>query len=258
VTFSHDVVLTINTNKHHMKILKTTVLALIIGSAGLQAQDHNVKLGLGGLAFKKINLSYERGISKSTTAQLHFGYLLPREIPSVVVESEDLQGVNLENRLNGISIAGEYRFYTGKEAMKGFYIGPYIKYTNYTMKFGATYTDTDFTGMTFDVPAQASLGFNTVAFGAQLGVQWMINDRISIDWHFLGFGGARNSLNGDVISLVPETDMRDFQEDVESDLSDIPVIGNNVKVDATSNQLTVKAPFWGADLRSGISIGIAF
>lgn len=103
---------------------------------------------------------YEHKISDMTSAQLGFGYA----------------GLNYNHtRFSGIILTPEVRIYPKKEAIDGFYIAPYLRYQNFSLKSGSD---------------EASLG--SMGGGLLLGRQWITNSGFTMD---LFFGGHYSSHN---------------------------------------------------------------
>jgi hypothetical protein len=96
--------------------------------------------------------------------------------------------------------------------------------------------------------------------GFQLGTQFLIAKRVSLDLYFLGFEAG--FLSGNVTASSPNlSDATNIKSDIEKAIADLPsFIGKKLTVtQPSSTQVNVKAssvPYpW---LRGGISIGIAF
>lgn len=98
---------------------------LVAASFGLKAQDNGVqnaiKLNPLSLIFATGNVAYERAVSENSSAQLGFFY----------------SGVSLGDvKYSGWGVTPEYRFYIAgaKEVMNGVYVGPFVRYQNFTLK----------------------------------------------------------------------------------------------------------------------------
>jgi len=234
-----------------MKNIKITLIftiLLLCSATMIFSQKNVVKLGLGGLALGNVNLSYERVLSENQSVALNIGFMPSRNIPEFILEASDVP--DFENSISGFSITPEYRFYTSKKnAPKGFYVAPYAKLSNYKFEFNETYDG---------ITGVASGKYATIGVGAQLGVQWLISDRVSIDWYFLGLGVNRNSLSMKFESNSQEVNYASIADDIKTDLEDIPILGSRIEVTSGDDFVEAKAPFIFPALRSGISIGVAF
>ena len=163
-----------------------------------------------------------------------------------------------------MSIRAAYRHYAGHHIRPvGFYFSPYLKYQKFSAKADNYRTTTD---NSFNPPVTESfnenydISGNTLNFGLQWGVQFMIAKRVAVDFYFLGIeAGLAN-----VTATVKSTDAKSIDEvynGVKDNIDQLPsFLRNKITASKTGNeQVDVKGssiPYpW---LRSGISIGIAF
>jgi hypothetical protein len=141
-------------------------------------------------------LSYERVTKPNQTFCITGGY---EEFPSLVNVSSTVRVKQDLNR-SGFRAGTEYRFYLRKEnryaAPHGVYIGPYVSYHSFNNK---REIEVDVN----DTPERAELqtNFQILNLGLQLGYQFVINNRWTIDLITIGpsFSNYRASLkmNGD-------------------------------------------------------------
>ena len=116
-------------------VLKVNTLALIIGTG---------------------TIFYERKVSELVAAQMGVGYM----------------NYNLgDTKFSGLILTPEARFYVRKNAIDGFYIAPYLRYSQYKYK---TEEETD-------KGSSTSMGG-----GAAFGMQWILKKGFTMD---LFFGG---------------------------------------------------------------------
>ncbi|UYZ62968.1 DUF3575 domain-containing protein [Hymenobacter weizhouensis] len=183
-------------------LLLTAVLCGMVGAAS--AQSNVVKLNIFSPIVKTGSFFYERKVTDGSSFQL--GAFVTSYSPS-------------DTKFSGFGITPEYRFYLSGEALNGFYVGPYLRYQNFTLK--TTYESFNGTSSS-TVEDKATL--NTFGGGIVLGRQWLFKERFALD-PFLGLG-----YNGGSV-------------EVESNGSE-----DNFDTGA----------FQGFGLRAGLSIGIAF
>jgi len=69
----------------NLTTLGITTLFMICYSYILQAQDNIVKVGLIGLAYKNINLKYERAVNEKSSLNLNIQYRIPGACPLVLL-----------------------------------------------------------------------------------------------------------------------------------------------------------------------------
>jgi len=266
--------------------MKRSILTLIVvlTFAKSYGQDNNIKLDIVPLALGKINLSYERVVNDHQSAQIKLGFLIPRSLPGTlydVSEVEDYGGTaSLQNRIKGFSVSGEYRFYTGssrKQSLRGFYFAPYLKWNKYkietTSNFGYEANLSEYyeltaeqqaaaefngSGYDIDVAANFDAGFRQLGLGAMIGYQWLIADKVSIDWNFFGLGIDHTVFEVDISSEGVDVDYTKWGKEIEEEVKDFTVVGDKIEVTVEKNSVNAKAPFLLPNLRMSISVGIAF
>jgi hypothetical protein len=137
------------------------------------APEKNVmKVNTLALIIRTGAVFYEREISDLTSVQLGIAYMNFR------ID---------ETHLDGIGITPEFRFYIRRNALDGFYIGPYVRYNN----FG--FDDNNSTGR-----------YKAFGGGVAFGRQWIFKKGFLID---LFFGG--HYTNSD-ITLTTGSEAPDF------------------------------------------------
>ena len=134
------------------------------------AQSNAVKLNIFSLAIGTYNVSYEKALVDKNSAQLGLFYL-----------GYKYGSGDNKTSFTGIGITPEFRIYFN-EAMNGFYIAPFMRYQNYTLK--ADYQDTD--SITFQTVTRTAKGsLQTFGGGLIAGHQWLLGEHFTIDV-FLG------------------------------------------------------------------------
>jgi len=243
---------------------KLLILVVLAGCALLGfSQDENtgardrknvVKFLPVNLIFQSISFEYERMVNAKNSVILGVG--LPNQ-KSIIGKYGIEAGSELKTaELGTMHIRAAYRHYTGKSMLpRGFYIEPYLKYQKITGKATAAFTDDQ--NNAYDAGMDANL--NTMNIGFQLGTQFLIAKRISLDFYFLGLEAG--FLNGSVTGEAPnETFAANLKTEMDKSVADLPsFIGDKLTVTQSGNQVNVKAS--NAPLlmyRGGISIGIAF
>jgi len=191
-----------------MKKLLLPAALLLLAAGSASAQNNVIKVNILSPLVKTGSFFYEHKLSSSSSFQI--GGLFT----SYSVGDTDL---------SGFAITPEYRFYLSerKEAMEGFYVAPFLRYQNLTLK--DTYTTYNSNGNgTGTQTNKASL--DTFGGGILIGHQWIFKQRFSLDT-FLG-----PSYNG-----------------------------GSIKYEGNQNGGTFDAgTFQGFGVRAGITFGIAF
>ncbi|MDZ7604977.1 MAG: DUF3575 domain-containing protein [Cyclobacteriaceae bacterium] len=126
-------------------------------------------------------LSYERVTKPNQSFCVTGGY---EEFPNLVSLGDR---INLRKNLDkgGFKVGGEYRFYLAKEnkfkAPRGVYVGPYVSFHDYNNRRDIS---VDVDGNPEDVTL--STDFQILNIGFELGYQFVINNRWSLDFVVVG------------------------------------------------------------------------
>lgn len=125
-------------------------------------------------------VSYERVVKPNQTFAITAGY---QNLPALT--SMDSVNITRNTKAGGYKLGAEYRFYLKKEnkfnAPHGVYIGPYLSYHNFN-NTRTIQVNNNGTIETADLNAKINI-FNP---GVQIGYQFVINDRWTIDLVFIG------------------------------------------------------------------------
>jgi hypothetical protein len=208
------------------------------------------------IPFQSNSFEYERMINAKNSFTLGIGLANQQSLLGKygIDSNSDIQKAELGT--SHIRVA--FRHYGGgkRNLPRGFYIEPYVKYQNITGKASISGT------VDQNQPYQGNLDINltTMNFGFQLGAQFLIAKRVTLDFYF--FGLEAGVMSGNVTATSDQLSQVDnLKSKVEDAISNLPpFIGDKLTVtQPTSSQINVKAssvPYpW---LRGGISIGIAF
>lgn len=151
--------------KLFMKKITFSILLFALAIAA-KAQDGSSKMNafkvnLFSPIVKTGSFFYERKINSKSSAQLGFGF--------TAYNRSDI-------KVSGVFITPEYRFYLSntKEAIEGFYVGPYVRYQNLKIEDKSADPSN---------PDKATL--STFGGGLVIGHQWVFSDIITLDI-FLG------------------------------------------------------------------------
>ncbi|GAA0878646.1 hypothetical protein GCM10009119_16140 [Algoriphagus jejuensis] len=160
------------------------------------------------------NLSWERLTKQNQSLGITVGI---QEFPKVFNLGENIEGKRSDDS-GGFKLGAEYRFYLKKEnkfaAPRGVYIGPYFSALNFN-----TSRDIIYTGEGDTREARYNAKFNLYSLGAQLGYQFVFNDRWTLDLVVVGPSitryNAKMRLEGDF-----EFDSEDVQNEILDALID--------------------------------------
>jgi hypothetical protein len=173
-----------------MKIV-ILVVCLVLGARLVEAQDvtvetqrrNTIKVDITShwLYRNAYNLSYERVTLPNQSFVVTVGY---QEFPRTSSLGSHV-GVKADNDRNGYKYGGEYRFYLKKEnkfaAPRGVYIGPYFAYNGFRNN---RIIEVDNDGLKEQATLKSKLGILNLGF--QVGYQFIINNRFTIDLVFVG------------------------------------------------------------------------
>lgn len=225
------------------------------------AQKNVVKLNLPSLGFRNFYFSYERMITERKSISIGLSFMPSRNMffsgnHKAGADQADIRYDNL--KISGFTLTPEFRFYTGhrKEGPRGFYLAPYIRINSTSIK--GSYTDTgstDYTGPNNTAKFDIDGSYSVKALGCLFGYQWLIADKISIDWSFIGIGVGQYKLRLKETSDQVVSDYYNSNGNFSGDIDGVP--GNvTYKSTAHSGEITYSMIF--PHLRSGLSIGFAF
>lgn len=153
-------------------ILGITITSFAQDEVAVASEKNVLKVNTLALIIRTGSVFYERELSDLMSAQLGIAYLN--------------YTVN-ETKLDGLSITPEVRFYIRKNAIDGFYVGPYLRYNNYG------FDDESSTGT-----------YKAFGGGVSFGRQWIFKKGFVID---LFFGGHYTDSS---IELTTGTETPDF------------------------------------------------
>lgn len=247
------------------KIILSIALLFILGA--VQAQENEtqseknsssgnnlLKVNLLSLPLRNFSFSYEHKIGKKISAGLGLRIMPEGGVPMLSTISDMIDDPETSRQLEQVqtsntAITPEIRFYLGKQAMRGFYVAPFARYSKYK---AALPFEFDVNGSTQTMPLSGEL--TTFTGGLQLGAQWKLGGRLYLDWWMLGpqYGTSDGTLDGKrALSTQEQQELRTELQNIE-----IPFADTKTTVDANGARLDITGPWAG--LRAGLSLGIRF
>jgi len=152
-------------------------------------------------------LGYERTIGKHQSFSIHAGTFSIGKLFSFNTDS--LEDIDKNVKSKGLSLSGDYRFYLAKEnrynSPHGIYIGPYFAFNNFHRTFDIKATTEAFTGQ-----LNADFNFRVTTLGFQVGYQFVIRDRITLDLILFGPGISRYKAKIDIGSDLDPDQQSEF------------------------------------------------
>ena len=208
------------------------------------------------LLFQSIAFEYERMINPSNYITLGIG--IPNQKSMIGKYGIDFGSDVKSAELGTMHIRAAYRHYTSQRMLpKGFYIEPYVKYLKISGNGNVENADFNDT-----YKGHIDVNLNSMNLGFQLGTQFLIAKRITLDLYFLGLEAG--ILNGDInaTSDLGDPYATHLKTYIENKIADLPsYVGDKLTVSqsADKKRINVNAnniiyPWY----RGGFSIGIAF
>lgn len=226
-------------------------------------QGHLVKLGIPSLSYGRANLNYEFVFNENMSVNLRAGAQFPRHFPiegETFIPDEDVSFINIESgKWTSHGIMPSLRLYGGKKnpAPQGIYVSPYLSYNNNKMKFSMEYDHLDESR----IPADLSLSFNSFGAGIMVGNQWVIKDRVVIDFNYFGIGVANKQYNVRFNADDVNINYEEIEEDIENELTNVTNIGGPFKVKnvkSFDDGIKVTAASTGVQFKCSLSVGYKF
>lgn len=201
-----------------------------------------------------LNLSYERMMTDygGLNVSLKGNFIAPF---SGIITNTDYFGIIIQEKPTFRRIATNvaYRFYSKKKAgPRGFYAQPYLSYDYFNFSVNTDYTG-DIYGTNKTVNADVALNVHRVGAGVQLGAQWLIKDKISIDWSFFGLGLDRYMFNAKMVSSDLIGDMTNIKADIVKNAN----LEEKITIDKEKMNIDGGGKFFPG-FRSNITVGFAF
>ena len=250
--------------------LKTLVLAtyLLLISAASYAQkkgDNIIKLNVPALFFKNFSVQYERAVGKKQSFAVAVRYRPDGKIPfqKTVEDFVDDKSIRIDlAKIGNFGITPEYRFYFSKKgATNGFYIGPFISYNYYNGNVPINYNDyDDINHVSIEKTAIFKGSANSFTAGFQVGAQWKLSDKFSLDWWIVGPNYGISNGTFDFVGSLNDIEQISMQYELEKIKNTIPLLKIEIADGSPNpNGATFKVNGPWAGLRAmGICIGYRF
>lgn len=199
--------------------LMTVLLSPQFSSAQYSGKKNTVKFNLTNpLIFgkKAIVLGYERTIGKHQSFTIETGMF---SLPSFGL-GKNSDSLQLESDVidKGFHIAAGYRFYLAKEnkyeAPRGLFVGPYISYNDFSRKNSWMLNTVDYNG-----EVKTELGMTLASIGVELGYQFVLWDRLALDFVMMGPSLTSYKFDVDVNNNLSPEDKELFFQRVNDYLS---------------------------------------
>jgi hypothetical protein len=248
------------------------LLALVIVTSAVRAQSpvtvadstpiqkNIVKLNVAALFVKNFSIQYERAVSPRSSFAVGLRYMPKSDLPmksTIKNLIDDAETWNNAQNLHtsNFSITPEYRRYFGKGVFRGFYLAPFLKFTNYHAELPFEFDVTNpITNETINEVIPLTGTVNTYTAGLLIGAQWQICRLISLDWWILGpnYGTSDGRVTG--VRALNEYEQQYLRNELEN--LKVPLTKTRYTVDENGTRVDFNGG-WGG-IRAGLALGLRF
>lgn len=167
--------------------------------------------GIGSIIF-----GYERKINPKQTITINFGRAV---LPSLSIAATDSFNLSNNKTKGGIHFSTEYRFYLSKEnkykTPHGVYIGPYYSYNHFNNS-----NNWNIKSATFNGTVTTDLTMNIHTLGFELGYQFFLGKRLTLDMILGGPGFAFFNLDANINGSLSVADRQEVFKRVNEKLGE--------------------------------------
>ena len=212
---------------------------------------NEIGIELSDLIDGSLQLKYERLLGKHFSVSLGLAYKGDNGLISLSgLDTEKIK--TGEITYSGLKIIPELRYYinkTGRYDMDGFYVGAYLKYSNFQSDLNGTYINDALESFIIEFDAD----INVTSIGFMVGYKLPVSKRLTIDFLIAGPGSGSYKF-----SFVNKKDLPDeFYEDFNMALEQYSLfdfLDGDFRFKDTHN----KSKFNMFSFRYGISLGYSF
>jgi len=208
------------------------------------------------LGFSSMIFGYERVVKSHQSFSINAGYL---SIGKSGKKENDDYKLSSTKSSSGFSIAADYRFYLKREnknpAPSGVYLAPYFVHYDFNHSVGIKSLDDNATSAETIVDSKININ----SLGLELGYQFNIKNRFTIDMILIGPSYAAYKVNMDVVGGVipPDGELDETMEALREILFGkypwLETLINEGEVDIKG-----KKTHWGLGFRYVLQIGYRF
>lgn len=221
-----------------------------------------IKINLTALGANNIAIQYERALADHFSFAVQGRYTLeikPQDFISSNFESTGTLADSVSASfpmLGGFAITPEFRYYP-KNVMKGFYLGPYLRYRQNTVNMPFSYYDDN----NIQVNQELNGKVNTVIFGLMFGVHAALGKRVSMDIFIAGlqYGASVGNLDySSSTTVFSATDQQEIINGIE-DFKNNALVDLNFDYTVTDKSVGLETRFAAPGIRLfGINLGYRF
>jgi hypothetical protein len=217
-----------------------------------------VKINLSSLPLSNYSAQYERVLNARISFCIGARYMpLTKLIGGLNTKDFGIKDSLFSGSFSGLTtqnfaLTPELRVYLSKQAGKGFYIGPMIRYENY--KLNVPFSSTLNNGKPLIGILNGDL--NSFGGGFQIGTQFNLGKRIVLDWWMFGPYAASRTM-----TLKASSSTYSFSTTEIAEIEDRFAVDNYLVAlvpTITANSITLKTNSLFPAVRTGFCIGFRF
>jgi len=222
-----------------------------------------IKLGFPILNQPALSIQYERYLYKKIYLGFSANYVSEQEFFLLkMIAKHRIKNNFAQQQLRNVkteivSFSPEVKFYFGKDTFEGFYVAPFVRFSNYRVNFPLQYIEDVITDNYQQV--NFSGNFNTLTFGLSIGAQWKIYKNFYLDWLIVGphFGNSKETLR--LNSNLNATQQKGIIKSIEvvkkaMEIDGVPNINLVYEVNDDGGEINFKNPWAGARLQIGLGV----
>lgn len=224
------------------------MLAFLLCSLNGTTQYFLAKTHLAQLPFGQIGLGVERVFDRQFSVQLNAHYLIPNKGLNYITRKFATENELLDSDIRGYSFCLETRAYTyeGRTEAVKWYFGFFLRHSRYELDSKLEFGEVD-------NELEASL--SNYSGGLMMGINYIIQNKFSIDFTMMGLGFARNKIEAEYRS----EEVNPAIGRIENGLREVPIIGSRVQFERSgSNTLESNTAYGTLALRITLTAGILF
>jgi hypothetical protein len=161
---------------------------------------------------KSVVFGYERLVGRNQSFSVNFG---ANALPRLVTIETDSFSLQRDVNNSGINFSFDYRFYLPKEnkhsAPHGVYIGPYVSYNHFDRVNDWLFQANTPSQKTITTTTELSI----FTVGAEMGYQFVLWKRMTLDMLLIGPGVSTYSLNAKISGDLPEAQKPELREAIK-------------------------------------------
>lgn len=229
-----------------------SLLLLAQEDTNLKQQKNQIDLDITDLPTAFFSFSYERVIGKHISVGLGVGF--KSEDGLIQFSGIDTDRIQTNDiKYSGYKLIPEFRYYINESVngamLSGFYVGAYLKYSDFNSDLVGTYVDSEAVSHLFEYEAEITV----TSIGLMVGYKLPLSKHFSID--FLIAGPGSGSYNFKLNNSIPPPD--EFYDDLNNALDEYSVL-DLINADFGFNNNKLRSKFSAISFRYGISVGYSF